>query len=529
MNSTLFQLAPQGVLVAVLGFLFSAVTAAIVCRLATRWGLVDQPDGRRKTHPRPTPLGGGVAVLTGTLLCLLVVYSFRGPSVIGEVVEDLSLLPLLAASLWIVILGLVDDWRKLRGRHKLLGQLLAAGILVSLGFYFNRINLFGWTFDLGILAVPFVVFWFVGAINSVNLLDGADGFAGTIGLIMTVGLAAMAAGAGRLEVALVACAFAGALAGFLVFNLPPAKMFLGDAGSMLIGLVIGALSIKASLKGAGTLLLAAPLALWAIPIIDSLAAILRRTLTGRSIYSTDRAHIHHRILERLGSNYLLLFVTGGIAIICAAGALGSVMWSNDWIAVLAVACVVAILVAGDLFGRGELYLLFRVMRRLLLAALGQKPAHPHHEDVAVHIQGQVDWESVWDEIRAELIPLGLERLRLDVNIPSVGESFHARWPEASSEDGENQNCRFQLSVPLFVGGQEVGALCCEGRRRGDGDGQVAAHLFQYAKVLERRIGDELEKVRPIKSRNDFAKVGSTVCKGGLGATSTAHVSRKFPR
>lgn len=523
----LTELLRIGLFFGLLGLVITTVATAVMRHVATAVGLVDHPDGRRKTHQRPTPLGGGVALLVGASLALVVGLSLHGGQEWREMAEAVSILPLSAACLWIVLVGLVDDKWGMRGRYKLLAQLVAALFLVASGFYFQRISLFGTVIDLGIFAVPFVAFWFVGAMNSVNLLDGADGFAGTIGFIMTVGLATMAAVAGREEVAIVAWTFAGALLGFLMFNFPPAKIFLGDAGSMLVGLVVGALSLKASLKGAGTLLLAAPLALWAIPIIDVIAAILRRTLTGRSIYSTDRAHIHHRLLERLGSNHRLLFAIGAISLVCAGGALGSIVWKSDWIAVVAVGCVVLILIAGNLFGRGELYLLLRSVRRLLRPMLGQNgQPNAAEEDLAVQIQGSVDWESLWDEVWQELRPLGLQVVQLDVNIPWLGESFHGRWPETPAEDGEKRVARFEINLPLFIDNQEVGSLYCEGKRNGESDGQLAAHLFSYARVIERRIGDQIEKAKPTTCRNVFAKVH---CSPGGRIKGQPDIARKFPR
>jgi UDP-GlcNAc:undecaprenyl-phosphate GlcNAc-1-phosphate transferase len=127
-----------------------------------------------------------------------------------------------------------------------------------------------------------------------------------LGIILSVSICALAAMTHHAAVAVAALVFAGSLLGFLPFNLAPAKVYLGDAGSMLIGLVVGGLSIRASLKGPGTVLLAAPLAILTIPILDSAVAILRRRLAGRSIYETDRGHIHHRLLARFGSKHKVL-------------------------------------------------------------------------------------------------------------------------------------------------------------------------------------------------------------------------------
>jgi UDP-GlcNAc:undecaprenyl-phosphate GlcNAc-1-phosphate transferase len=317
-------------------FVFSAIVSAlatvVAIAIAPRVGLLDRPDGHRKRHGRDVPLGGGVAVFLATVLGIAVWLS-RSESPWSELLARVNLLPLLGVGGWIVGVGLVDDRKGLRGRQSWVlsfwgqGFSLPAGILLRQNHGFRSLP-----WDLGNPGDPLWAFLVCGAMNAVNLLDGADGFAGTLGLMMAVSLGVMAAVIGRAEVATVCFIFAGAIAGFLLFNLPPAKIFLGDAGSMLIGLMIGALSVEASLKGAGTLLLAAPLALWTIPIFDCSAAILRRKLTGKSIYSTDRGHIHHRLLERLGSNHLLLAVIGGIGLVCSAGAIGTVIFQSDWIA-----------------------------------------------------------------------------------------------------------------------------------------------------------------------------------------------------
>ena len=122
--------------------------------------------------------------------------------------------------------------------------------------------------------------------------------------------------------AVVAAVFVGSLLGFLPFNYPPAKMFLGDAGSMLIGLVVGSLAIGGTMKGPATVAMAAPLAIWALPIFDSVAAILRRKLSGRSIYATDRGHLHHRLMAVFGKNTRVLAV---VAVCCAFTCAGA--WS----------------------------------------------------------------------------------------------------------------------------------------------------------------------------------------------------------
>ena len=166
------------------------------------------------------------------------------------------------------------------------------------------------------------IIWILGAINSLNLIDGADGWAGSIGTIFSITLGLIALINHHYVDAVIAFAIAGALLGFLRYNFPPASIYLGDAGSMVIGLVLGTLALRCSIKQAATVAFAAPLALWAIPLFDSAAAVMRRKLTGRSIYATDRGHIHHRLLTSgLSSTGVLTFIIV-LCIITSFGVLG---------------------------------------------------------------------------------------------------------------------------------------------------------------------------------------------------------------
>ena len=267
------------------------------------------------------------------------------------------LLTFSVAACVICLLGLVDDTMQLRGRQKLVGQILAAGILVAGGLDIERIKFFGWTLELGFLATPFSILWLVAAINALNLIDGADGLATSVGLVLSVALAGMALLADHPTDAVLAMALVGALAGFLVYNLPPASIFLGDAGSMLIGLILGALAIRSSLKGPATVALAAPTAIWAIPALDVAMAILRRKLTGRSIYTTDRGHLHHHLLKRGYGGLGTIAFIGGLCGCTALGAVVSVYQKNEMLAIGSVLAVGGILVATRVFGHQECLLL----------------------------------------------------------------------------------------------------------------------------------------------------------------------------
>ena len=207
---------------AVVGF----VITNFVGLKARAWGFVDRPDGHHKSHDRAVALGGGLAVFLAALITFAVEYLFS--SELQEVFSEQSpyLGGLLLAGTGIVILGLIDDRFGMAGKYKLLGQIAASLVVIAAGLEIESFTLFGIQVDLGPMSVPFTVFWMLGAINSLNLLDGIDGLATTIGIILCATIATMALIIGQFAVAVVAAVFVGSLVGFLRFNFPPAKIFL---------------------------------------------------------------------------------------------------------------------------------------------------------------------------------------------------------------------------------------------------------------------------------------------------------------
>ncbi len=226
------------VIVGVLACASCATATPLVRACTLRLGLIDQPDGLRKLHGRATALGGGVAVLIGLALALSAAWFVPALSTALSLTTDRNLAPLGLASLAIVLLGLVDDRLRLRGSNKLIGQMIIVASLVASGAMIERVRLFDVDFDLGYLAAPLSVFWLIGTINALNLIDGIDGLATSVGATLSTAVGMMALLNGYANEAVMAFALAGSLLGFLCFNFPPAKIFLGDAGSMLIGLVV---------------------------------------------------------------------------------------------------------------------------------------------------------------------------------------------------------------------------------------------------------------------------------------------------
>jgi UDP-GlcNAc:undecaprenyl-phosphate/decaprenyl-phosphate GlcNAc-1-phosphate transferase len=452
-----------------------SVLTPIARALGTRYGLCDHPDGGRKMHPRPIPvLGGIVILLSGTAgLCTALV----APNPFRDTLHEQlpHLLGLLLGAVVICGVGTIDDFRRLRGRYKLLGQLVAVAIVMASGLSVQRIRLFDWQLELGLLAIPFTVFWLLGAINSLNLIDGMDGLLGSMGLIISLAMAAMAILGQQWGAACLAIALAGAMLGFLPYNLPPASIFLGDSGSMLIGLVVGVLALQSSLKAPATVALAAPIAVLTIPIFDTAAAIIRRKLTGRSLYVADRGHLHHCLLRRGLSSGRVLLAISTFCLLSLAGALASLACNHELLALLSALAVVAILITTRVFGYTE-FLLAKDHLVATAVSLFPRPANGSAHQIEIRLQGSIDWKVLWTKLTVVAAQLRLASIRLEVSAPAGHEAYHACWNRLHNSSGDPSVWRAQ--IPLLAERHPFGLLEVTGLRESTWDGLAVARMVQ---------------------------------------------------
>ena len=277
----------------------NGVLTPLVTRLAHRFKWYDIPDSR-KLHTGLIPRIGGLAIF---LSIALGIGAGTAAMALLDVPLPEALLPLLAATAGVALIfaaGLFDDFVPLRARTKLLLQVVAATVIAAGGMRIDSIALpLVGHLELGFAAVPVTVFWIVGMVNSVNLIDGRDGLAGGIVAFAAAGLAVVAMLQGHLVTAVVAVAVFGAVCGFLFYNWPPASIFMGDSGSHLLGFSLAVLPLL-DIGGSATLrTLMVPATLVLIPILDCGAAVLRRVRQGVSLGTADTDHIHF-VLRDLG-------------------------------------------------------------------------------------------------------------------------------------------------------------------------------------------------------------------------------------
>jgi len=469
-----------------LSFLLALGLTPLVRSTAIRFGIVDAPDGHRKLHGRTVPLCGGVAVFLAMLISVGIGVTFNVGWSELLTNDPRFLVAVSAASLLIVLIGLIDDKFELRGRQKLLGQIAVVFGLVIFGdLAIERITFFGLDIDLGVLAVPFTMFWLLGAINALNLIDGVDGLATTVGVILSVALAVMANMMNHPMDAVCALAMAGSLAGFLVYNLPPARIFLGDAGSMLIGLVLGVMAIRTSLKGPATVALAAPTAIWGILIFDVGMAILRRKLTGRSLYTTDRGHLHHVLMKKGFSGFATVLAIGALCTMCAAGALVSVYLKDERMAIATLVAVLGTLVVTRLFGHSEC----RLLAEKLLGMAASFIRLPHKSKaIKSRFQGQREWELLWEAVLELAERFDLSSVRLNVNSPAIGEEYHASWERKEHPAASRL---WKTEIPLFLGNLTVGRLTVSGAVTDDSPFGHLSEFLESLKPFEEQFHDLL--------------------------------------
>ncbi|NQU26353.1 MAG: undecaprenyl/decaprenyl-phosphate alpha-N-acetylglucosaminyl 1-phosphate transferase [Candidatus Nealsonbacteria bacterium] len=487
-------------------------------------GFVDRPDDRRKLHEQPIPLGGGLAVYltVATVLGVLLLIPGRLHELLWSRCPDLP--ALLVASGVLMVIGLIDDYVGLPGRQKLLGQILVVLglLLVADGLVVNRIEIMGRVIELGPFALLLTACWLLGAINALNLLDGIDGLATMVGIILSCTIALMAVLTGHMATAIVAFVMVGSLAGFFRYNFPPAKMFLGDAGSMLIGFFLGVLAIQGSLKGAGTALLSAPLAIWAIPIFDSGTAVLRRKLTGRSIFATDRAHLHHRLMQLLGNNRRVLAFVAVCCIMTSLAALIGVAVKSDLVAMIACFAIFFVLVATGIFGRTEFLLLTNRLRTFggtFVSPTRRK--QKQHGSAIVRIHGSRRWEGLWAEFVESAGTSFIREIRLEIDYSGEHETYEAFWrpAEADSED----RC-WEVRLPILVANRPLAHLAVVGERNGLSPFEEIRRLLELVEPFEKELQADSDD-RTMQS----VPAGFSLLKGKRHATRVASPAGRRPK
>lgn len=394
----------------------SALLLPVVVWVYQRLGKLDHPDELRKLHATPIPRAGGVAIFAAFALAIgcLQLLPAGGNVVIDKYSGFLA--RLFPATAVIFLTGLVDDWLDLRPKYKLLGQFLAACLA-----YWAGIRLLPMPESLEWLGFGMTVFWLILCANAFNLIDGSDGLAGSLGALACTGLVVLAAVVDYQSLALLFAPLAGAILPFLRMNWPPARVFMGDSGSLTIGFLIGCGGAALSRKVPDGTGLVAAILLLALPLAEVAISATRRTLRGRSIFEADCHHLHHQLRRKgLDAKTLLLHMSMFSALAVAVGSSLFVLGTPERILLLG--CL-GILFLHEL--RDLAYAEFRVAGSILLGG-----------GLRVWLQQQIELEvlgreltaarsaeEVWRSLRASARALGFSQLRVKLGSRQWQEDF----------------------------------------------------------------------------------------------------------
>jgi UDP-GlcNAc:undecaprenyl-phosphate GlcNAc-1-phosphate transferase len=409
------------------GLLAALLLTPTITPLACRLGAIDCPN-HRTIHQVPTPRLGGVAIFGA--LCLSVgILLAASPEIRDWILADLVKAAGLLVGLTIVfVLGVFDDFRSLNEYVKFPVQILAATIVYAVGFRADAVGVpWDGAVSLGVLTYPVTILWVVGITNAINLIDGLDGLAAGVSAIASTTICLIALSLGHAPVALLTAVLSGVLVGFLFFNFHPAKLFMGDSGSLVLGFSLATVALQGVQKGSTAFALLVPIVVMAVPIADTLTAIVRRLATGRWPFAADREHFHHRLLWK-GLNqtravlclYAVSAACGVAAYVMAVGTPGV-----SWAVVLTVA------VGGILLIRQLDYAEFNgIVGRILNGDRRRRP--PRYKNLVMkkvgsRISSAGNFDRVWRSMTMAAKELEFDMLDLKPSPPSVHGSQAVSW------------------------------------------------------------------------------------------------------
>ncbi|MGV8145821.1 MAG: glycosyltransferase family 4 protein [Alkaliphilus sp.] len=281
-------------------------------QIAHKIGAIDVPKDERRIHSTPMPRLGGLAIFIAFMINALIWTPLT--------TEFISI---FIAGTLIVACGMVDDTKQISAKYKLAVQIIAAVIVIYSGV---RIEFFSFPFNsagmiyLGIFSIPVTLLWIVGITNAVNLMDGLDGLAAGLATIASIALSIIAFINGQSMVALLLMALAGGTLGFLPYNFNPAKIFMGDTGSLFIGFILATISVEGVIKSATTVAIIIPVLVLGVPVFDTAFAIIRRSINGKPIHVADKGHLHHKLLDLGFTQKQTVLVLYSISILLAGAA-----------------------------------------------------------------------------------------------------------------------------------------------------------------------------------------------------------------
>jgi len=403
------------VIAALLSLGITALLTPLVWRTAMRLGFFDAPDGDRKIHTRPIPRLGGIAIAAGVFAPLIGLLIYNNYYSLCLASEPARFAAFFVGAAAILGLGLYDDVVGANAWKKLLVQVSVGTVLYFGGLQFSGFSLLGYQVELGLWALPFTIIWVVAIINAMNLIDGLDGLAAGVAFIAAATLFATSVMDDNYLLALFAAAIGGSMLGFLFYNFAPALIFMGDAGSLFVGYVFAVASLWTTAKTTTLIATLVPMLALGLPLTDTAFAFARRIVAHRSPFTSDRQHLHHRLLAAGYNQRQAVLILYGICVCLALGAL--VLKENQDPAFAAVLVAVGVVIFAAFHTAGA-------RTRVRMSGIGETTITPEQRVELrrriLALRGAQDPEQVWARLCevCDLLPVSGVSLRLFMRTPA---------------------------------------------------------------------------------------------------------------
>jgi UDP-GlcNAc:undecaprenyl-phosphate GlcNAc-1-phosphate transferase len=497
--------------------LASFVLTRYVRDLATARGWVAGPGLERHLHKRPLPRLGGVAIFLAFLFSIGIagLISWWNPR-LGFGFSPRALLTVMVPGFLIFLLGLYDDLHPVGPYFKFLVQVLAGAILFAGGLRILGLPVlvsgqhFPW-----FVSLPLTILWVLGITNAFNLIDGLDGLAAGSALFSTLVVFVVALVSHSSFVSVMTLVLAGAILGFLRYNFNPATIFLGDCGSLFVGFMLSALALQGMQKSPTIVAVAIPVVSFGLPILETGLSILRRLISGRPVFTGDREHIHHKLLQRGLSQRQVVTVLYGVSAIFAMLSL-FMLWPTG----STVGLVLAVLGIGIWMGVQHLnYLEFGELRRVAHRALEQRLIFVNNLAIrraTEELKVASDFEQLCRILEAAFGSNDFDAFELRLLRPPVGatdqqalqivsdDKADHRWKRPGSRFGKETVPAWSLALGLVAANNHRRGSLTLYRLYGDGDLQLDINLL--TSIFPEALADALERMQDrvveVASSND---------------------------
>jgi UDP-GlcNAc:undecaprenyl-phosphate GlcNAc-1-phosphate transferase len=412
----------------------------VVIWLAHRFHILDVP-GARHMHTSPISHVGGIAIFASMMAVSISMLWFWNQTVTTERIMHGQLRILLLAACVIFMAGLIDDIKKkgLRARTKFIAQIASALMVCMVGIRIKSIVITdSMTVDFGWFSWPLTLFWIVGITNAVNLSDGLDGLAGGVCAIACGVMAVFAGSTGNMAVVILMLAMLGSVTGFLFFNFNPAKIFMGDCGSMFLGFMIASSSVLCFSKSSALVGLTLPIAVLGIPIFDTLFSMLRRFLERRSIFSADRSHFHHKLIDLGLTQSQAVIAIYGVTLLNAGLGMFMIVTPKIYVLIVFFCILVLLLLIFHIVGSVRLEQIKTAVQKRYKIIHREHEERKSFEEAALYFRRAATFDQWWQAVstaagKMEFWTVDLPLVNRDGTTRALNWSYNGHDPDPGTE------------------------------------------------------------------------------------------------